>query len=370
MKAILKFVMLVCCPGLLYKLLSKLQKDFSPARELIKKEAKSTIRVSLKDRVWALYHGFLSENVLLYGLKRSNIHDYLPEFPYALAHPFNGLFSKLIDDKLIINFVLQNFKEHLPEYYFLILRNQVIPIKTSSWHGASPYTAESVLDLCRNKGSVALKLLAGSSGIGFHKVAFDGQKFSLDCIECKDVDLSSFLRKLNNYIVTEYVQQHDYAKNLFPKSTNTIRVLTMRDYNTNKSFIAIAVHRIGRSCSAPVDNFNQGGLSCMVDLSSGILGKGFSYPTESVMVWYEKHPDTGQQITGTKIPHWNQVKVGILEITEYMAYVPYMGWDVVVTSDGFKITEINSLSDLQFLQVHRPLLKDERVRRFYARHIR
>jgi hypothetical protein len=369
-KHLLKLIMLICCPGLLYKLLGRLHRGFSPERELIKKEAKSTIRVSMRNRIWALHHGFLSENVVLYGLTNSNIYDYLPDFPYFRAHPINGCCSKLIDDKLTMYFVLHAFRKYLPEYYFLILRDEVVPVGAISYNYAAPYTAESVLDLCRNKGAIALKPFTGDSGVGFHKVVFNGQCFSIDGKELNDFELTGYIQKLNSYIVTEYVQQHDYAKSLFPHSTNTIRFLTMRDYETHKPFIATAVHRIGRTCSSPVDSFSQGGLSCMIDLDSGILRRGVSYPNESVMVWHDKHPDTGRQITGMQIPRWSKVREGILEIAEYLAYIPYMGWDVVITSNSFKIIEINSLSWMQFLQVHGPLLRDERVRRFYSCHIR
>jgi hypothetical protein len=369
-KHLLKLVMLVCCPELLYKLLGRLHRGFSPERELIKKEAKSSIRVSLRNRIWALHHGFLSENVVLYGLTRSNIHEYLSDFPYVRAHPINGCFSKLIDDKFTMYFVLQAFREYLPEYYFLILRDEVVPVGTTSYNDATPYTAESVLDLCRNKGSIVLKPFTGACGVGFHKAVFNGQCFSIDGKKLKDFELTGYIQKLDNYIVTEYVQQHDYAKSLFPHSTNTIRILTMRDYETHKPFIATAIHRIGRTCSSPVDNFSQGGLSCMIDLSSGILRRGVTYPSESVILWHDKHPDTGQQITGTQIPRWSQVRERILEIAEYLTYLPYMGWDVVITSNSFKIIEINSLSDVNLLQIHSPLLRDERVRRFYSCHIR
>jgi hypothetical protein len=41
---------------------------------------------------------------------------------------------------------------------------------------------------------------------------------------------------------------------------------------------------------------------------------------------------------------------------------------VVVTEDGFRILEGNNFSDVNLLQIHGPLLKDERVAAFYSRH--
>jgi hypothetical protein len=46
-------------------------------------------------------------------------------------------------------------------------------------------------------------------------------------------------------------------------------------------------------------------------------------------------------------------------------YLPYVGWDVVVTDDGIRILEGNSNSGLDGIQHYGPLLADPRVRRFY-----
>lgn len=49
---------------------------------------------------------------------------------------------------------------------------------------------------------------------------------------------------------------------------------------------------------------------------------------------------------------------------------PYVEWDVVPTDEegGFAVLEANSYSGMKALQVHRPLLDDERVKRFYDAH--
>lgn len=51
-----------------------------------------------------------------------------------------------------------------------------------------------------------------------------------------------------------------------------------------------------------------------------------------------------------------------------VAVSAYVGWDIIVTDDGYKIIEGNNYSDVNLLQIHRPLLADPRVRRFYLYH--
>lgn len=88
----------------------------------------------------------------------------------------------------------------------------------------------------------------------------------------------------------------------------------------------------------------------------------------SQLLWHETHPTTHSQITGLTIPHWDYTKTTILEIAKYLSFIPYIGWDVVITEEGFKILEGNDFPSLAIIQMHSPLLKDPQVRRFYEKY--
>ena len=47
-----------------------------------------------------------------------------------------------------------------------------------------------------------------------------------------------------------------------------------------------------------------------------------------------------------------------------MAYIPYVGWDVLVTEPGFTVFEGNSFPHLGY-QILEPLLADPRARSFF-----
>src|SRR5699024_10374507 len=173
-------------------------------------------------------------------------------------------------------------------------------------------------------------------------------------------------KSMNNYLISDLTKQAHYSENIFPDSTNTIRLLVMQDPdNKFEPFIASAVHRFGTESTIPADNWSKGGLSSLIDLEQGTLGPGVSHPknTNGILKFVNKHPDTGEMITNIRVPHWEKLTREILNITRELN-IKYIGWDILVTNDGYSIIEGNCNSDLDLLQVHSPLLKNRRVKRF------
>jgi hypothetical protein len=171
---------------------------------------------------------------------------------------------------------------------------------------------------------------------------------------------------LEDYIATTFVSQAAYAAAIAPGSTNTIRLLTIVDADGAPA-IATAVHRFGTARSWPVDNWTQGGLSVAIDLVTGRLGRGAVYPRTGELAWETHHPETGAAIEGMVVPGWAEVRAGILALAERLPFLPYVGWDVIVTDGGYTVLEGNHYSDVNLLQVHGPLLREPRVREFYRR---
>lgn len=55
-------------------------------------------------------------------------------------------------------------------------------------------------------------------------------------------------------------------------------------------------------------------------------------------------------------------------LADRFPFLPYIGWDLVVTPGPFKVLEANSYSGGNFLQALDPLLDDERTRIFFREH--
>ena len=66
-----------------------------------------------------------------------------------------------------------------------------------------------------------------------------------------------------------------------------------------------------------------------------------------------------------QIPHWDEVIAAIREICAHYPQLRYLGFDIAVTEDSFRIIEINSLSGLHAAQMKEPLLRDPKTREAY-----
>ena len=158
-----------------------------------------------------------------------------------------------------------------------------------------------------------------------------------------------------NGIIQERARQGEYASSFYPRSINTLRIVSIRPEGEIKHEIVGALQRIGTDASAPVDNFSQGGLTALIDLESGVLGKASSgdyFDRDGKRISYSKHPDTGAQIEGVAVPGWHGIRDKIVEVTEQLPFFEYIAWDLVVQDHGVSVLETNMKSSLNIFQVH------------------
>lgn len=304
--------------------------------------------------------GFRDTSYTLYDLDHARPGDYLPDSARQDAFFINGRLARnVLNDKLLFGSLLQHHLP-LPKTLALIERGEVYTLGC----------AVDLTSLARTCGGVILKPASGSHGQGVYRlVAEDDLRLNGRVTNFEKVH--ELVRSLDNYLVTEAVVQASYAQAICAETTNTVRVLTLVDPDTAEPFVACAVHRFGTPATAPVDSWAGGGLVCGCDLSTGTLGPGLKNLkfTQGKLRWYSHHPDTGASIEGVCIPHWQEVCDGLLNAVRAVPNLTYVGWDVVVTDDGYRVIEGNNNTDLEIqAPFHFGLLTQPRVRRFYKYH--
>lgn len=302
--------------------------------------------ISLPKKLWAYRHGFLSYRLDLYPeLGESTWEQYVTDFEYRWLRHINPKYRAWMEDKITIKYVAAVFNRHLPAYYYFIScragENRVIPLMDCP-HGFAP-TVEDVLRLARECGTVALKPDEGSHGEGFYKLSHVDGSYFLNDVSASVERVEEILRDpKNQYLVTEYIDLHPDLKRLYPGAVNSVRITTFKRDGVLPE-IGNAYLRIGSSRTGAVDNVVAGGFVAEVDVATGRFGDARTL-VDNRLVRTSVHPDTNELMEGV-LPHWDMVCGRVLSIAHAIPQLEYMGFDVAITEDGFKLLEVNRYPD-------------------------
>jgi hypothetical protein len=263
---------------------------------LADRELRGDVDGPVTRRIRAYCNGFGSMAALAFDLKGIGTGSYLSQWQAEKAGEINGRLGVLHDDKLANYYLLYpKFTDRLPTLYGYIDERGFV---------TGPFASDSGdLRTCIERaGAVVIKPRDRSYGANVRVVeaTTDGYLVRGDSewrLE-RNADLAS---QLGCGLVTEFVEQTNYAREIYPHASNSIRIMTMIDPETGAPFIATASHRFGTARSAPVDNAAQGGISTGIDRETGTLGTSVSLSGGSVSEHF-RHPDTDVQIEGRTIP--------------------------------------------------------------------
>ena len=306
--------------------------------------------------------GFTALSSELYRLDESDPRDFLPDFHAThLIKPINSSLA---------------FYRHKLAQRALLLAAGIPQTATvaAMWDGRivlHPFTgrertvtADGLVEwLTSDGGEFILKPEDGGRGADTYLVVRAG-----DALVCRRRSVTKPFRP-DDYrhrltLIERRVEQADPWRALFPHTLNTIRALTLWPRGDDGPFLARAVQRIGSSVTIPCDNFSGGGLAAEVEVASGRLGPGRRKVPGAPPVSH--HPETGAAIEGLVLPHWAEIVATALRAARSMPMNAYVGWDLFVDRTGqVLVGEASGSTDVDIYQVHRGLLADPRVRRFF-----
>ena len=216
--------------------------------------------------------------------------------------------------------------------------------------------------LLSDDGKVILKPVSEGRGDGVY-VLEAGEQARLQTgsgtIESTVSDLTA---DLDGYLVTEFLEQHDYAASIFPDATNTIRIHTLVDPETGEISLHRPSHRFGSRESAPIDNWSKGGYTAPVDTDTGEIRRLITLDG-TARSRLRNHPETDARVAGVTVPCWSELCDLVREVAAIHRYAPLIGWDIVVTEDGPVLLEGNARPSVVGLQLTDGFLADERLRR-------
>lgn len=182
-------------------------------------------------------------------------------------------------------------------------------------------------DFIKKHKIIIVKPIDGFCGKGIEKIVIDDNTN----IE----QLYNELKDNGQVLVEEFISQHKELMRLFPKSLNTLRLVTI-NYNEKVSLVFAGI-RMGMGESV-VDNLNSGGLAAVIDTETGIIKTPGADKLGNI---FSKHPDTGTEILGFKIPSFNEAVRMVKEAATIIPQIGYVAWDVAVTDDCQLLIEGN-----------------------------
>jgi hypothetical protein len=312
-------------------------------------------RVYLHLRGFSVYYG------TLFDLRRNNIDLYMNVVSRWKQRDLNGPYSILFDDKLITDLIFDRVIA-APER-LAYLNNGVV---TKADGTRTDVAKLAALLKSRGLSKTVFKPIAGHGGAGVYTLWFEDGNFTRD--GNPQPDILRLLSSHQDYLVVEFAVQHEYARRLYERTPNTIRMLTLRDPDTGEPFVSRVVQRIGNSKSYPVDNWSRGGYSADVSIETGKFGRVAAADKNYRPVFFSHHPETGAPLTGTVIPEWLAIKEQVLHAHRVLPQVHLIAWDLLITQSGLTVIEANTSSDWDVLQVHGPMVSDARHRRFFEYH--
>lgn len=314
--------------------------------------------------------GFTVTDWFAMNLDENDYRQYISSAQYYGMHPINGMYSKWIDDKLTLKYICKNsnLNQYLPEYYFMIDGDGKIIVMDDLKEYQLNKENENinlVVSLLKNKGILAVKMLAGSIGEGFYCAKYENDKFYMNSRELNEKQFMEMIKSLKNYLIIEYLKPHSELAVLSSGTANCLRYCAGR---INGHLVGIKRFiRFGTKDSGFVENYGAGGVLCYID-ENGYFKEGNIYKNNKNNVIYS-HPDNGEPLKG-RIPLWDEIEQAVKDFDNYFPQLDYLGFDFVVTDDNkVKILEINSLTSLDTLEVDESLRKNEIAMSFFGKYL-
>ena len=145
-----------------------------------------------------------------------------------------------------------------------------------------------------------------------------------------------------------------------------VTLLQLREKEkSTREYIDLAekVHTITKKYNVPLIIDDRTDVALAVDAEGVHVGQS-DMPVSTARKLMGERKIIGQ------IPYWDEIKNKICQIGKYLFELEYLGFDVAVTENGFKIIEINSFQGIDFFQIKYPLKgKNEKTKKYFDRKI-
>lgn len=303
-------------------------------------------RVAFPVKLWMNVHGFVADQYVLYDLRGTRRHEYLSEFDWYRSRWIDEPFDAMLNNKVVCTEVLAPH----------VLVPKILAVKTKGEtvlcaEPETPADAALAARVVKTCGSAFMKPISAGKGKGVHRIDWTDGGFALDGAPVEQAGVEALLAREDGWFLCESMRQSAYLDALYAGAANTVRLVTVRDPETQAFKVLFAVQRIGTDATSPVDNGSRGGLVARIDVETGVLSEARSLHSREV---HTAHPDTGGAIEGFCIPDWDGMKECALRLARLLPYVRFVAWDLLATDEGVCVIEANASSGVNIVQLWGP----------------
>jgi len=194
------------------------------------------------------------------------------------------------------------------------------------WLEVEKSSVDEIRAFVERHGRVMGKVPVSTSGKGV-------TRYAVTEIEDWDAFRARLLER-GEILLEQYIEnQHPVLAEVCPTTVNTTRVTTYFDGET-MTIISIA-QKFGRGQASDQQPF--GGFFTLIDEQSKSWGPGYG----SHQHIYAEHPDSGVSIVDFVMPERDALVAFLEKAVRVVPQIRYVGWDVVLTTDGWIMLEGN-----------------------------
>ena len=232
--------------------------------------------------------------------------------------------------------------QHLKPYY----KREIIEISTLD-------DLEKFTEFADKHKEFVVKPADFTFGIGVHKFSMSsfGEDYQLAMESILDEGQkihSKHPSKTTKMVLEELIKQDESLSILHRGSVNGIRATAVRgkDGNIHIYHPWIKVGIGGTFVASAALN----GFDAEIDPETGIVITDGYQENGNV---YQIHPDSGILIKGFQIPQWDELIAFVDEIMNELPNYRYVGWDLVLTPNGWCVMEGNYSGEFSFQFINR-----------------
>lgn len=210
---------------------------------------------------------------------------------------------------------------------------------------------EDLFHLLERENNIFCKPLDSECGRGVFSIGRvgEGEYLLNDCPTTRE-EIERLIGEFNvQLLVQRRLLQHPEMNRMYPKSINTIRLVTIRNRHTGEIEYFHSLLRIGAGGNV-VDNWSQGGVCVGVGEDGVLLAEGYFKPQYGLRTL--SHPDTGVVFEGFEIPYYHEAVEMCKRFHKKIDFIPAIGWDVAITPDGPCLIEANDNWAISLHQVY------------------